>query len=227
MARTKRARIAPVTAYVPIADHPRPASVYGEQGDKLRDALGDFRPIEFHETISSLWMTPFIEKFANRAAVTHSQGDNPAKNSMEYHAIQHNKFEWLERAAEMDKDADTFIWLDYASMLLPGFNKDTLQDFLGRVKKNDLAIPGCWEKKPVNDYYPCWRFCGTMFIVPREDIRPLNKAFKALTRIRVRSMRNVSWEVNDLAHLELMHVGPQMRWYAADHNARMLTEYNW
>jgi hypothetical protein len=39
-------------------------------------------------------------------------------------------------------------------------------------------------------------------------------------------MRNVTWEVNDLARMELAHVGPPMRWYAADHNATMLTGYN-
>ncbi len=226
MSGSRRAKIRPVTAYVPILDHPRSAAVYGQLGEALRAALDEFAPIEFHETIQDLWMTPFIEKLASAGhAVNHSQGDNPAKNSMEYHAVQHNKFEWLERAAEKDKDADTFIWFDYGAMRQPGFTKDLLQDFLRRVKKDDLAMPGCWEKKEVVDYYPCWRFCGTLFIVPRQDVKPLNAAFKAITRLRVRTTRNVSWEVNSLACLELAHVGPAIRWYLADHNARMLTGY--
>jgi hypothetical protein len=66
-----------------------------------------------------------------------------------------------------------------------------------------------------------------MFIVPRQDLQRLNRAFKAITRMRVRSTGNVSWEVNDLAAMELAHAGPPLRWYAADHNASMLTGYQW
>lgn len=220
-----RAKVKVVTAYVPIAGHTRTPSEYAALGDQLRGALGDHKPAVFYDTIRDLWLTPFIENISRGHHITHSQGDNPAKNSMEYHAVQHNKLEWLEEAAKRDLDADTFIWLDYGCMRQPGFNKDLLTEFLRRVRKNDLAIPGCWEKKEVVDYYPCWRFCGTLFIVPREDIVPLNKAFKAVTRLYVRAMRNVTWEVNDLARMELAHVGPPIRWYDADHNARMLTGY--
>jgi hypothetical protein len=215
-----------VTAYVPIQGHTRAPEEYAKLGDQLRGALGEFTPAVFYEQLPALWLTPFVEKLAAGGhTINHSQGDNPAKNSMEYHAVQHNKFEWLEKAAMLDTEADVFVWLDYGCMRLPGFDSNSLTEFLRRVRKNDLAIPGCWEKKEVTDYYPCWRFCGTLFIVPRQDVFPLNKAFKAITRLYVRAMRNVTWEVNDLARMELVHVGPKIRWYPADHNATMLTGY--
>jgi len=215
-----------VTAYVPIQGHTRTPEEYAKLGEQLRGALGDFQPAVFYDTIPGLWLTPFIEKLAAGGhVINHSQGDNPAKNSMEYHAVQHNKFEWLEKAALHDADADVFVWLDYGCMRLPGFDGTLLTEFLRRVRKNDLAIPGCWEEKEVTDYYPCWRFCGALFVVPRQDVFPLNKAFKAITRLYVRAMRNVTWEVNDLARMELAHVGPKIRWYPADHNATMLTGY--
>lgn len=226
MSRTKRAKVRVVTGYVPIHNHTRSHQEYAKLGEQLRGALGKYEPASFYNKVPELWMTPFIEKLA--AAGHHIKpqpGDNPAKNSMEYHAVQHQKFEWLEKAAREDLEADTFIWLDYGCMRLPGFDSNSLTEFLGRVKKGDLAIPGCWEKREVNDTYPCWRFCGTMFIVPREDVVPLNAAFQALTRLYVRALRRVTWEVNDLAHVELAHVGPAIRWYAADHNAKMLTGY--
>jgi hypothetical protein len=212
---------------VPLADNPRPAAEYARRGELLRDALSGHDSHMFLETVRDLWMTPFIEGLANHHTIKHQAGDNPAKNTVEYHAVQHNKLEWLERAAMNLPETDTFVWMDYGIMALPGFTKDLLTEFLGRVKQHDLAIPGCWPKKEINDAYPCWRFCGSMFIVPREDVFPLNRAFKSVTRLYVRSMRDVTWEVNDLARVELLHVGPHMRWYEADHNARMLTEYNW
>jgi len=223
---SRRAKVRVVTAYVPIAGHTRTPQEYAKLGEQLEGALGDFKPAVFYNTIHDLWMTPFIEKLtANGHPVNHSQGDNPAKNSMEYHAVQSNKFEWLQRAAEEDLDADTFVWLDYGCMRLPGFDSNSLTEFLRRVKKNDLAVPGCWEKREINDAYPCWRFCGTLFVVPRQDVVPLNQTFKAVTRLRVRSTLNVSWEVNTLAHQELANVGPPLKWYFADHNASMLVNY--
>lgn len=226
MSGPRRAKVRVVTAYVPIIGHPRIGAEYAKLGEQLSGALGDFKPAAFYNTVHDLWMTPFIARLvAGGHTVNHSQGDNPTKNSMEYHVVQHNKFEWLEKASQLDTEADVFVWLDYGCMRLPGFDSNTLTEFLKRVRKNDLAIPGCWAKKEVADYYPCWRFCGTLFVVPRQDIFPLNRAFKAVTRTRVRAMRNVSWEVNDLAVMELAHVGPEIRWYPADHNASMLTGY--
>jgi hypothetical protein len=228
MSRTKRAKVAVISAYVPLKDNPRPAAEYARRGEMLRDALSDQTAHVFYETVRALWMTPFIEGLARHGHhINHQVFDNPQKNTMEYHAIQHNKLEWLERALPNMPDADTFVWLDFGIMGLPGFNKELLTEFLGRIKENDLAFPGCWDKREINDAYPCWRFCGSLFVVPRQDVFLLNRAFKALTRTYVRAMRSVTWEVNDLARMELMHLGPNIRWYPADHNARMLTEYNW
>lgn len=225
MSGSKRAKVRVVTAYVPIANHTRSAAEYARLGEQLRESLVDFPQAIYYDTIRSLWMTPFIEHAARKHQVNHAQGDNPAKNSMEYHVVQHNKFEWLRRAAEEDNESETFIWLDYGCMRLPGFNKDTLTEFLRRVRKGDTAFPGCWEKREINDAYPCWRFCGTLFVVARQDVVPFADVFKSITRLRVLTTRNVTWEVNDLAAMELMHVGPSIRWYAADHNAKMLTGY--
>lgn len=217
-----------VTAFVPINDHPRSIEVYEKLGHQLRDALGDYKPAVFYETINDLWMTPWIESFVDRAhtTITHSTGDNPQKNSIEYHAVNHNKFEWLAKAAMQDQDADVFVWMDYGIMHQPGFNGDLVREFLRKVRKNDMAFPGCWPKKEtISDYHPCWRFCGSLFVVPRRDVFELNANFKALTRIRVRTTRNVCWEVNDLAHMELRGGLSNVRWYEADHNAKMLTGY--
>ncbi len=221
-----RAKVRVVSGIVDIPDHTRSRSEYDKLAAQLVGAIGDHVPMIIEQGVRDLWMTPFIEKLALAGHhIQHSQGDNPAKNSMEYHAVQHQKFQWLEMAANQDQESDSFLWLDYGIMRLPGLDSNNLTEFLRRVKKNDLAIPGCWEKGEINDQYPCWRFCGSLFLVPRQDVKPLNQAFQAVTRLYVRAMRRVTWEVNDLARVELAHVGPPMRWYAADHNARLLTGY--
>lgn len=227
MSGSRRAKIRVVTAYVEIPNHPRSPVEYGKLSKQLVSALGDFQPMVFaKDTIRNLWMTPFIERQVRKGHhIRAAQGDNPAKNSMEYHAVQHNKFEWLERALMADPEADTFVWIDIGAMALPGFDGGTLTEFLRRIRKGDLAMPGCWEKKEVTDTYPCWRFCGTLAIIPRQDVLMFNKVFKAITRLYVLAFKTVSWEVNDLARMELEKVGPPIRWYPADHNALMLTRY--
>jgi hypothetical protein len=227
MSGTKRAKIAVISAYVPLVDNPRPPAEYARRGDMLRDALSDRLAHVFYEDVRALWMTPFIEELTRYGHHIHHQVfDNPQKNSIEYHAVNHNKLEWLERAAMNMPEADTFIWLDYGIMGLPGFSKELLTAFLDRVKENDLAIPGCWEKREINDAYPCWRFCGSLLVVPRQDIFPLNRAFKAVARMYTRTTRNVTFEVNTLARVEWLSVGPPIRWYPGDHNASMLTNYS-
>ena len=125
----------------------------------------------------------------------------------------------------MDQEADTFVWLDYGIMHLPGMNGDYLTTFLDKIVKNDFAIPGCWPQCEMDESrIPCWRFCGSMLIVPRKDIDNLAKAFKAVTRMFIRSMKKVSFEVNMLALVEQTNI-PNLRWYEADHNVTMFTNY--
>ena len=223
---SKKAKVKVVTGFVQIPNHPRKEEVYVDWGNRLKSAMG-VRPIQaFYYDVKDLWLTQFIERLPPmEPPLKWAQYDNSAKNSLEYHCVQHQKVEWLATAANLDQDADTFVWLDYGIMHLPGVNGDYLTTFLDKIVKNDFAIPGCWPKNEMDEWdCPNWRFCGSMLIVPRKDIDNLAKAFKAVTRMFIRSMKKVSFEVNMLALVEQTHI-PNLRWYAADHNATMFTNY--
>ncbi len=77
-----------------------------------------------------------------------------------------------------------------------------------------------------DDNYPCWRFCGSVMIVPRADTHRMFQLRRHYTRVYVRMMHRVTWEVNLLARMEpfLRKVG--LRWYAADHNVTQFTRYD-
>src|SRR5271170_454690 len=221
---SRRAKVRVVTGLVPIPLHPRSGKEYADLGDRLKSALGD-RPIAvYYQPVDECWLHAFLEKLPFEP--TWSKGDNPGKNSWQYHVVNHEKFQWLERAANDDQESDSFVWLDYGIMRLPGVDGGTINDFLDKIKKNDFAIPGCWPPGQFADDLPCWRFCGSVFIVPRADIRPLNKVLQAVTRLSIRSTQNVTWEVNSLAHAEATGKLQNLRWYPADHNARMFTGYD-
>ena len=222
MARRPKVRV--ISGLVPIPEHTRSIKEYVALGEKLRTVMADRSIGVFYSAIEPCWLYEFLKKLPFEP--TWSKGDNPAKNSWQYHVVQHQKFQWLEQAANDDQESDTFVWLDYGIMRLPGVDGGILTDFLDKIKKNDFAIPGCWPRTQFNDESPCWRFCGSMMVVPRADIRPLNSVVKAVTRLYIRAMQNVTWEVNDLAHAEDTSKLTNLRWYSADHNARMFTGYS-
>lgn len=211
-----------VTGYVPIQGHPRSAEEYGRLGENLFGGLrGDFIVHPFYETVQETWLAKLIQKLG--IDVTHSTADNPKKNSLAYMCVQHQKFAWLLKAAIADPRPDTFVWVDYGINAI-GVTADVVSNFMASVRMNDLAIPGCWPRNVlmINDYFPCWRFCGGLMVVPRDQVHKLYKAIKQEVTNHIRKTGNVTWEVNSLAAVE-----PTLpiRWYQADHNQTMFTNY--
>ena len=217
-----------VTGYVRLENHTRKPEEYRQLGERLSDALGD-HPLEvfFHRDLRELWLTQFVEHLPPmKPPLTWSKGDNPEKNSLEYHCIQHQKIAWLAKAADMDAEPDTFIWMDYGIFSQPGMSAEVIRSFLNRVRKNDFAFPGCWPKQAdYSDDYPAWRFLGSLLIVPRAEMRRLVECFIAVTRLYIRLKGNVSWEVNTLARTEPYLQKCNFRWYEADHNASQMANY--
>lgn len=214
------ANVRVVTAFVPIDGHPRKAEEYSELGKKL---LAINAPLKaFYNTVADCWLA---KELVNLPPPAHSVADNPAKNTLDYHIVQHNKTMWLGAASIVDPKADVFVWIDYGIMHVPGVTPEIINSFLERVKADDFAIPGCWGPDvPLNDELPCWRFCGGLMVVPRAMLKPFFNDFKDRTMRNIRFKMNVTWEVNDLARME-KYGSVKPRWYGADHNETMFTNY--
>lgn len=213
-----------VTGYVPIQGHPRSAKEYGELGDQIFGKLGTVPIRPYYERLSDCWLWKYVHSLKEKT--THSIGDNPAKNTLAYHCVQHQKFGWLLKAGLDDHGAhDAYVWIDYGIGHVPGVTPEVILAFLDRVKLDDTAVPGCWEAENalVNDFFPCWRFCGGVLVVPRWRLMPLYKAAKKAIRAHIDQTKNIWWEVNTMAQME--RDGFKMRWYLADHNQTMFTGY--
>ena len=210
-----------VTAFVPIDNHPRPPEEYSELGKGLRAIRAPLKA--FYNRVEDCWLYKDLSRLG---PVAHSVGDNPAKNSLAYHIVQHQKPEWLAAASTIDKEADVFVWIDYGILHVPGVTADVINEFLNQVKSNDLAIPGCWEQgRPIMDDAPCWRFCGGLLVVPRSLLHRFYVEYRDRTMRNINLKRNVTWDVNDFARLEKYGSLP-IRWYQADHNETMFTGYS-
>jgi hypothetical protein len=217
------AKVKFVTGYVPIKDHWRPAIEYGRLGEELAKIRS--APLRaYYDQLEDCWLREFLNN-PRYLGTTHSVGDLPAKNSLAYHIVQHQKTEWLLRESEHDFDADTFVWVDYGICHQPGVTAAVIDDFAKRVRKDDLALPGCWDRGRKEANSPCWRFCGSLMIVPRKLVAPLNAAVKLTTKVRVMHEKRVTWEVNDWADVENNFGNIPIRWYPADHDQSQFVNY--
>lgn len=75
----------------------------------------------------------------------------------------------------------------------------------------------------VSDFWPNWRFCGGLLVVPRKWAHALFREVKRDVQRHLTETRNISWEVNTLARIER---SLPIRWYQADHNETMFTNYS-
>lgn len=210
-----------VTGYVPLENHPRSAETYHALGERLM-AIPDTYLCE--GWLDDCWL---YEALVGQRCI-HKVGDNPQKNTLGYHIVQHQKTEWLMQAAALHDDADPLIWVDYGVFGLPGMTDQAISAFMIRIalhKPELVIVPGCWAKQARwNDNVPCWRFCGTVLICPRDCVGVLDGLVKLNTKQRLRREHTVTWEVNTWAHVE--HMCPEIfGWYKADHNASLFLNY--
>lgn len=213
-----------VSGFCPIPGHPRSQREYSELARNFGDVDGSIA-VNYQDDVEELWLMKYL-KWAG-VKVTHSEGDNPAKNTLIYHAVQHEKLRWMVMAADQIPQPDVFAWIDYGIFHVPGVTATVISEFVQRAsREKTIVIPGCWDKQlPISDALPCWRFCGGLFVVPRKFLFDLQSAFQATAIKLIRENGHVSWEVNTLARVERDYPHLPIWWYNADHNQTMFTNY--
>ena len=212
-----------VSGFTEIPDHPRAGADYKALGEQLIEAIGEHEGLFFdlpEQAPKDTWLAQWLKSVPN---VTHSVADNPEKNTLAYHCVQHQKFVWLRDALGQDpQPADIYVWIDYGILHVPGVTAAVIQKFLTRIEDYGHAVvmPGCWPRAPVRHDTPCWRFCGGLIAVPRGLVKSFATLALATTMRQIMTTRNVEWEVNTLARLEQADQVPIL-WYKADHNTSM------
>lgn len=208
-----------VTAYVPIPNHTRSATEYGELGERLSGV--PVRKKAFYSRVEDTWLHKFVDHHLKfKPAI--SGGDNPAKNTLAYHCVNHMKTSWLVQAANEHPEADVLVWVDYGIFHLPGITNKIIYEFMEKVDDKAIYAPGCWDKGVVESAYPCWRFCGSVLAVPRTMVDRLDFECRVMARKHILRTKNVEWEVNTWARVE---DATRLRfcWYKADHNETLFT----
>jgi hypothetical protein len=211
--------------HLPGADFYRSPDDFAKYSERLLKA-----PVEksvFAEwPLDGCWLYPHIaSEFSARPTVPLSAQGNPAKDTLEYMTVLAQKTEWMCLAYENDPAADVYVWMDYGIFHQEGFTEELVTEFFSRVKNTeDIVFPGLWDKAPVPENEPCWRFLGSMFVCPGQFVHVLNEAIKQEILTHMAETGHVLWDVNNWARVELKEILP-IRWYRAAHDASMLTNY--
>lgn len=222
-------RLKIVTGYVDIPGHPRGAADYEKLGGELVAGLkaAEIPVVEFRyeptQTVLFGSLRTKQNQFPKR--ILPSVADNPAKNTAIYHCVQHEKFFWLARAAIKDTDdTQTFVWIDYGILHVPGVTVAVIVEYLRRLRTYGcIMAPGCWPKRSeISQNVPCWRFCGGLIAVPAKMVNDLAQEVLKVSLGHILQTNNIEWEVNTLAKVELLNIFPLV-WYKADHDATMFT----
>jgi len=172
----------------------------------------------------------WLYKAAHGRGTQHRGGDNPKKNTLAYHAVQHEKLAWLAKAAELHPEADVLAWIDYGVFHLPSVTPLMISDYLKVAAcEHEIAIPGCWDEAfaaqwSPDENYPFWRFCGGAFVCHRSHVAAFHTAVREAALARLDKTGFVTWEVNDWRKVEESRTLP-IRWYHADHDHTMFTNY--
>ena len=218
--RTASARVVVVTGYVKIPGHPRSDADYDRLGAQLREICA--APLRlFRCELEDCWLYEHVRD----RHVDHAVADNPKKNSLAYHVVQHQKSAWLVSALETNPLADVLVWLDYGICHQPGVTVRAIDDFLRRVTaRRAITIPGCHAAAGASIDWPDWRFCGSSLVVPRDLARGFHDAVREVTLERLAKTGRVTWEVNDWAEVERRKIVP-FCWYKAGHDSTQFTNY--
>ena len=232
-------RVRLVTGFVPLAGHPKSTATYLELGARLLAlpipkvvwTTGEIRAQLEHERRAGgldefrtfddrFWIHDELE---GRSYSVASQ--NPAKDTLAFHAIQHQKTRWLEQASR-DFASDILVWIDFGIFHVPGITERVVADFVGRLRDDFIAIPGCWPRSDriVLDQ-PNWRFCGGVLVCPGLVAPWLHRVCVDTFRGIVALHGKVSWEVNTWAIAEMSGRLPIRQYHATTHDERMFNAY--
>lgn len=214
-----------VTGYVPIIGHPRGVKEYGELGEKLGGVPVPKKA--FYMKVEDTWLAKCLQVMGRRKLSkpifpTPSVSDNPEKNSIAYHCVNHQKSSWLVQAADEDPSADVLVWVDYGIFRLPGVNNQSIYEFIEKVDDKAIYVPGCWDGPvaTIDQEHPCWRFCGSVIAVPRKLVDWFDYECRTQARRHIEKTNNVEFEVNTWARIESGKPA-NFHWYKADHDVSL------
>jgi hypothetical protein len=174
-------------------------------------------------------LTSYITCVRAKPALELPRNRNHAKDTMEFMALMNSKVEMVWRTLPLlSEGVDGVAWIDAGICKIFGGGDATNQSRvrvafkrLSRWTPRMLTMPGCWNPGRPSEDAVCWRFCGGFFGLPVAAVDDFHRATQTILEKWI-SRGRLAWEVNLWADMEMVGIGPKIRWFAADHNITMM-----
>lgn len=154
-------------------------------------------------------------------------GGNPAKDTVDYCVVQHQKSAWLAEVARFSDGP--VVWVDFGILHLPVTDK-IVRDFIERVAAAPparIALPAIWPMggRPLIDWTrPAWYVAGGVVVMPADQGEWFHGRCRDYATLQIETSRRSTWEVNTWAAVVRDHRDRFDR-YRSDHDATLLTGY--
>jgi len=220
-----------VTGYVRLDGH-RPHERYVELGNRLlslplpitlfTDAAG-FSPGPSVEVrpAGRLWLQSMI----GDASPIIPRTDNPTKDTLAYHCVQHQKTAWLAEAAR-EHPGDMLLWVDLGILHVPQVTRAHVARAVGlaeRIPPDVVTLASIWGEptKPIDPGVISWHCAGGVAACHASRAWTWHQSVIAEASGLLRISNRVSFEVNTWASVWLRHP-TRFRSYRCDHDASIL-----
>lgn len=225
-----------VTAYVPLDVKHLTSQQYYDYGNRLEAAVGKERLAWFETPLEACWCHKYLDKIggAHLPPATPVPSDRYASpgHMVRSNIVQHNRTSWMDMAAQLHPDVEVLIWLDLAILKQGGFTgkpvtEEIVRAFVDKVEAStftDIPFPGIWDRGPISDDGPNWRFCGSTHIIPRQHLLAVDRRYKYECQKFIRRTHTVPLDLPVWAAVEAADDLP-FRWYSANHDATQLTNF--
>jgi hypothetical protein len=225
-----------VTGYVRLDNGNRSHDSYAALGNRLLslpvpitafvDPLGTtaIRPGASVDVRGASLDDCWLWKIGRHAAVPPG---NPVKDTLSYHAVQHEKTAWLAAVAA-DCPENMLAWVDFGILHVPGVTEGGIVGLVERVSarapRDRVTVASIWgppQPEQIETQSVQWWCAGGVLIVPRTMAGWLHRRVQQSAASLLASNGRLTWEVNVWAEVWSRHP-ERFRHYRCDHNASIV-----
>jgi hypothetical protein len=110
------------------------------------------------------WLSEMIAHRPSGIEPRLPRSDNPEKDTLAFHVVQHQKTKWLAQAA-VEHPFDMLVWLDLGIFHVPGVTAEGVLSLLERVAKlptDKITLASIWgpPEPPVPTSFVAWHCAG-------------------------------------------------------------------
>jgi len=152
---------------------------------------------------------------------------NPRKDTLAYHAVQHQKTAWLAATAA-DCPENMLAWVDFGILHVPGVTEAGVRGLVERVSsrapRDRVTMASIWgapQPMQIETQSVQWWCAGGVLIVPRTMAGWLDRRVRESAAGLLAATGSVTWEVNVWAEVWSRHPD-RFRHFRCDHNASIV-----